>query len=510
MILNELKPRKTLNKAFLLHHHSRNPNRPIGLPALWVDGGGDWDCGEGVSEGTLQVHCDTEEKRGKQLYFRAWNIIITKLKNNLMKSFILLIFSTFTIIAFSQNPKFLDLGNSEAAKSVIKFSETDYLLAGNHGVKSFFSRLDSNLDTIWTVISTDTCRFASICYDQYSGIGVTGTSSSGLRITKADESGNIVWSNDYFGDILGSGFSIVPCEGGFIVTGYVRPVIPGDPNVLIMRVDSTGTVVWEQVYDYGGLDWGRAVIKTSDGNYIIAGAAKLKLLIMKINSNGDLIFERKYGNNIVYGADDITELDDGFILSGGGGLLKISLNGDSLWYGLGGGFKIVNHANSIYGIGWEYSSGPNITMLITLNKNDLGGNFIWEKTYGYGNDNWGYAIMSKNTDELLLTGKSICHGCPDHDVIFITVDTEGILTRVRSIDPKPRKLRYYNNMFLIPDNIKGNLKLYNINGSLIGVHKIHSSTSSVRLDSNSLPAGVYVYTFVSEAIYFESGKVLIK
>jgi len=432
-------------------------------------------------------------------------------KNRSMKlcSLIILIFSIS--IAHSQNPKYLDFGKDEVCNSLMHISETEYLLAGNHGETAFFCRINDNLDTLWTTFISDTCYIYDICYSQNSGIGIAGFSSNGIKIIKADISGNILWSKDYEGGIKGLGYSIVECEDGFIATGQVRPNSPDNSDVIIFRVNASGTVIWRKVYDYGSMDWGYSLKATSDGNFILAGlASDGRFLTTKFNANGDTTFNRKYGIGYYgYGSSDIIELNDGFILCGIG-LMKISLNGDSLWYNsIGGGYKMVQQGNSIFAISWEPSDWDN-DLQIVLKKHDLLGNLIWKKIYAYGNDDWGYAIESTKSGGILLSGKTRCETCPNSDIIFIIVNADGIVTGIENYDFKSERIKFYNNKISLSDIPEGTMRLYNLNGILMGTYKIDAYTNSVELDLNHLLRGIYVYVFITEKNIIDSGKILIK
>jgi len=127
-------------------------------------------------------------------------------------------------------------------------------------------------------------------YESLSGVGVdvrqtwdrgyiiTGskdsysTGSCDLLLLKTDEDGGILWTQTYggsYGD-HGNAIQITP-DGGYIITGYTHSYGAGEYDLWLLKTDAAGDTLWTSTYGGPGYDYGMAVQQTADGDYIIAG-----------------------------------------------------------------------------------------------------------------------------------------------------------------------------------------------------------------------------------------------
>ena len=122
---------------------------------------------------------------------------------------------------------------------------------------------------------------------------------------KVDRSGNVQWSKYYGGSSYDHGFSITSSgDGGFILAGETYSYGVGDYDILLIKIDGSGNIIWAKTYGGSSGDYpeGYSNIKrTSDNGFIIAahtysfGGGNLDYLIFKINSTGDVQWARTYG-----------------------------------------------------------------------------------------------------------------------------------------------------------------------------------------------------------------------
>jgi hypothetical protein len=113
-----------------------------------------------------------------------------------------------------------------------------------------------------------------------------------------------LWHRAYGGTSYDYGHSVQQTtDGGYIITGYANFFGTGFSAYLI-KTDAHGDTLWTSIYDTGSWAGGWSVQQTTDGGYIIAGAAQCPdvendLYIVKTDADGDPIWTRTYG-----GADD--------------------------------------------------------------------------------------------------------------------------------------------------------------------------------------------------------------
>lgn len=162
--------------------------------------------------------------------------------------------------------------------------------------------------------------------------------AAGLRdlyAAKYNASGTLLWERTFVSanqmtEEKGYALTILP-NGDIILAGERER--NSNFDVLMMRIDGSGNVVWEKIYDVspGQSDRARAVVQTADGHLVVAGDATEGAytvgLLMKLDQNGtnSPIWKRTFASVDLY---DVS-------LSNSGGLFATgttSLNGlDNLY-----------------------------------------------------------------------------------------------------------------------------------------------------------------------------------
>ena len=163
-------------------------------------------------------------------------------------------------------------------------------------------------------------------------------------IAKLDSNGNVQWQKLIGGKC--AAFAVADSarqtsDGGFIVAGGFDYSSNCTASLLGVRLDSNGSVVWEQAYTVGGHAGPNASIQpTSDGGYALAAIAGFQstsgssenAVLIKLNSSGAIQWQNRYdvGTTCYYNflgnytCDDFGTLtyamrqasDGGFVLAG--------------------------------------------------------------------------------------------------------------------------------------------------------------------------------------------------
>jgi hypothetical protein len=146
-----------------------------------------------------------------------------------------------------------------------------------------------------------------------------GPGDKALWLLKIDTMGNTIWSKTYAGtgDSTGQGNFVQPTnDGGYIIAGKLFTTLN---QIWLLKTDDNGDTVWTKNY---GSSIGYCVQQTHDGGYIVTGRRDwndYRLFLLKTDSNGDSIWMRTYlQNDWVHSMGYFVDLTDdgGFIVAG--------------------------------------------------------------------------------------------------------------------------------------------------------------------------------------------------
>jgi len=148
----------------------------------------------------------------------------------------------------------------------------------------------------------------------------------------------IEWQRSYGGNGIDGAASIEKTtDGGFILIGATNSTdqqvsgLHGSFDILVIKIDSLGNLVWQKCYGGSGLDGGEAVKATNDGGYIITGFTESNdgdvsgnhggagdLWIVKIDSIGQILWQKCYGGTQGESGYDIQVLPNsqGYLILG--------------------------------------------------------------------------------------------------------------------------------------------------------------------------------------------------
>ncbi|MEM4720705.1 MAG: choice-of-anchor D domain-containing protein [Candidatus Methanomethylicaceae archaeon] len=92
-----------------------------------------------------------------------------------------------------------------------------------------------------------------------------------IILIKIDGSGNIVWAKKYGSSKLEIVNNVLENpDGTFLLNGSVGDIFSFNYDILLMKLDSTGNILWQKALGGSGFDVA-GLEKTSDGNYFILG-----------------------------------------------------------------------------------------------------------------------------------------------------------------------------------------------------------------------------------------------
>lgn len=203
-----------------------------------------------------------------------------------------------------------------------------------------------------------------------------------IYLIRTDNNGDTLWTRSV-GGIDGDYCHAIDTtfDGDFIITGYTQSFGAGQADAYIMKLNSSGDVLWFKTYGDLEDDIGLDIMESTDGDYLVCGrtdsfgSSDGDLLIFKTNSNGDLLWTKRFG---AFG----TDLARGVFQTNSGDIMVV---------------------------GETYSMGAGLSdaFLIQL---DSAGNYVWGKAYGDTSFDYGRAVVPDNQQGYVIAALSSSYG----------------------------------------------------------------------------------------------------
>jgi len=214
-------------------------------------------------------------------------------------------------------------------------------------------------------------------------IATSGLSSyTDVILVKTDSSGKVVWQQTYGGTSWDSGHSVQQTsDGGYIVAGYTYtytytgPSGAGNNDVYLVKTDSSGKVVWQQTYGDARDDWGYSVQQTSDGGYVVVGKTEspgtdnADVYLLKTDVLGKQVWRQTYGGARYDSGSSVQQTTDG-------------------------GYVVAGSTHS-------FGAGGSDVYLV---KTDSSGKLVWQKTYGSAKDVRGFSMQQTKDGGYIVAG----------------------------------------------------------------------------------------------------------
>jgi len=225
----------------------------------------------------------------------------------------------------------------------------------------WFLKLNSSGDTLWTrtyAYPDEQSLGWSVCQTADSGYVISGCVNDNdgrhVWLLKADAQGDTLWTRKYGEQTYEGGHCVQPtADGGYILVGDTSdPLL--DPDLWLLKTNSTGDILWSEIYATPGHDIGYWVEEASDSGYIISGIKNWQyegrqvcnIWLLRTDKNGDTLWTREYGGDYSDWGHSVCEASDGGYLIGAVKdydapgdsvrsdmwLLKTNPGGDTVWY----------------------------------------------------------------------------------------------------------------------------------------------------------------------------------
>lgn len=210
------------------------------------------------------------------------------------------------------------------------------------------------------------------------------------------------FSQSYFRKVIGGlgedyGNTVVLTDdNGFLIGGSSSSYSISNSDAIIFKLDSVGNTQWFKIYGGSQQESAKYMIKDFDGNFVFTGYTSsfgngsYDVYLVKINSNGDTLFTKSFGGIDWEEGNHILQLQDSSYL--------------------------------ITGYTFSFGAGAKDGYILKVSKE---GNLIWDKTFGYQNNEEIYeALELKNDSSVIFVGytNSIGNGLNDGWAVKIDID----------------------------------------------------------------------------------------
>lgn len=216
--------------------------------------------------------------------------------------------------------------NRDEAFSVVQASDGGYVIAGyktvngENGADFWLIKTDNSGAEEWSRTfggENDDYAFsvAATLDGGYAIAGVTwsfGVGESDSWLVKTDSSGEEEWSRAYGGDNQEWAYSVVRTpDGGYALSGLTMSYGSGLVDSWLVKTDNSGAEEWNKAYGGEGSDFTTAAIRTSGGEYVLAGytdsygAGGDDLWLIKADSSGgvEMVVPISIGEDAPAGTD---------------------------------------------------------------------------------------------------------------------------------------------------------------------------------------------------------------
>jgi hypothetical protein len=133
--------------------------------------------------------------------------------------------------------------------------------------------------------------------------GGTTTYSNGqtdMWLVRTDAYGNTLWTKSIGGVAFDFANMVKPVPGGFVVCGVTNRT--GSDDAIIVKTDLSGNTIWTTVLGDSGTQWFEGFILNSDGGYTAVGVNTgagthgfYDIYLVKLNSSGTVLWEKSIG-----------------------------------------------------------------------------------------------------------------------------------------------------------------------------------------------------------------------
>jgi len=260
------------------------------------------------------------------------------------------------------------------------------------------------------------------------------------------------WNRTFGGSNIEYGYELIPTsDGNFVMVGNTNSYGAGSRDFWLVKFDVHGSEIWNRTFGGDSNDYGRSVVETADGGFLLGGYTHsfgkyADIWVIKTDSEGNPRWDRTFGGE---GLDDgfdktysVLETADGNFLIGGisssqgtGGydawLIKLDKSGKTMWDGIYGYGNATDHLYQVLETGdggfviagdtkWQAGNYYSAWAIRT----DPNGTEIWNRTFDRGTYTRFHAV-EETPDGFIFTGSTMAHSAGKEDVWLVKLNHNG-------------------------------------------------------------------------------------
>jgi len=276
------------------------------------------------------------------------------------------------------------------------------------------------------------------------------TNDTGVWVLKLDPSGAVQWQRSFeTADWSRAGGAVQAPDGGFVVMAQISK--PGTSDIWLLKLDAIGECEWQRLYSSPRIDSPEELTAVSGpgGGLALVGRTHREgetlpdFLILRLDWSGSILWQKIYGGDSSDIGNSIQPTSDGGFITAGnsqsfgapgldGWVLKLDRDGAVEWQG-GYGTSHYEDFRSIRedpgrgylasGLTDRFGAGQDLWVVAL----DPQGGIRWQKAYSGPDRDWATFIRPTARGALLAGGWTESHGAGGSDGWLLRLDPWGDL-----------------------------------------------------------------------------------
>ncbi|MCQ2973283.1 MAG: hypothetical protein MJ211_00575 [Bacteroidales bacterium] len=218
-----------------------------------------------------------------------------------------------------------------------------------------------------------------------------------LWLVKMHPDGTGRWGKTYADFFTSAANSMVQTyDSSIVITGYTIRKREFQSNLLVMKIDTVGNVLWQKVYGEDGDEQGYKIIETKDHGYAICGFtssnndAAPSWYMLRLDENGNKLWDKQFMGGEENRAMSIAETYDG-------------------------GFVVTGY------IGQKSGGRKNMVVI----KLDSEGEEQWLNWYDFNDWCSGSSVISTRDSNIVVAGFTRVNSITDYDALIMKLNSDG-------------------------------------------------------------------------------------